>query len=398
MKNILKTTIFAFLLISLVSCTNDKEPVAVLNGFELSDVSESAPPSVLLATNASQPFIDLEWDVDYSVPTGNTGTTGLTYKFIVTDKDNPSAFVKSEVPFTRRDSTLTVNQINVFLNGLSTFKCSPMNVQIRVESTLGNVPGNQLIQISTPIELTVTGYTTTPKELAFVRDSQSPADAPKIKSSGYDKLDDFQGYMYLEAGNYKFYQPDDCGNYTGAKVYGTSSGGAIVEGSEANSINVPESGHYLVTANLNSEGTGAMTFKLNYYKAFGIFGTAIRTVGSANMVPMVDENNSNVWKITIELFKGRIFKFKSSDWTASLTGDPPSVPATNPNTKVLSTLGGSGSVIISGTEAGLFDFGTDLPGKDIKVPGDNDGTKQKYDVVIDVSKPRNYICKLTIAN
>lgn len=398
MKNILKTTIFAFLLISLGSCTNDKESVAVLNGFELSDVSESAPPSVLLATNASQPFIDLEWEVDYGVPTGNTGTTGLTYKFIVTDKDNPTAFVKSEVPFTRRDSTLTVNQINVFLNGLSTFKCSPMNIEIRVESTLGNVPGNQQIQISTPVVLTVTGYTTTPKELAFVKDLESPADAPKIKSSAYSKLDDFQGYMYLEAGNYKFYQPDDCGSFEGAKVYGTSSGDAIVEGSEANSINVPTTGHYFVTVNLSTEGTGAKTFKLNYYKAFGIFGTAIRTVGSANMVPMVDSNNSNVWKITIELFKGRLFKFKSSDWTAALTLDPPSVPSTHAGTKVLSTLGGSGFPISSGEESSLFDFGANLPGKDIKVPGDNDGTKQKYDVIIDVSKPRNYTCTLTVAN
>jgi hypothetical protein len=396
MKNILKTTIFAFLLISLGSCTNDKEPVAVLNGFELSDVSESAPPSVLLATNASQPFIDLEWEVDYGVPTGNTGTTGLTYKFIVTDKDNPTAFVKSEVPFTRRDSTLTVNQINVFLNGLSTFKCSPMNVEIRVESTLGNVPGNQQIQISTPISLTVTGYTTTPKELAFVKDLESPANAPKLKSSSYDRLDDFQGYMYLEAGNYKFYQPDDCGSFVGAKVYGTSSGDAIEEGSESNSINIPTSGHYFVTANLNTEGTGARTFKLSYYKAFGIFGTAIRTVGSINMVPMNDDNNSNVWKITIELFKGRLFKFKSSDWTVALSGTPPSVPSAS--STIITTLGGSGFPINSGEESSLFDFGTGLPGKDIKVPGDNDGTKQKYDVVIDVSKPRNYTCKLTIAN
>jgi hypothetical protein len=61
-------------------------------------------------------------------------------------------------------------------------------------------------------------------------------------------------------------------------------------------------------------------------------------------------------------------------------------------------LGGSGFPINSGEESSLFDFGTGLPGKDIKVPGDNDGTKQKYDVVIDVSKPRNYTCKLTIAN
>ena len=178
-------------------------------------------------------------------------------------------------------------------------------------------------------------------------------------------------------------------------MYGTSSGDAIVEGSEASSINVATSGHYFVTVNLNTEGTGARTFKLSYYKAFGIFGTAIRTVGSVNMVPMSDDNNTNVWKLTIELFKGKLFKFKSSDWTAALTGTPPSVPSAS--STIISTLGGAGIPISAGVESSLFDFGASLPGKDIKVPGDNDGTKQNYEVIIDVSNPRNYTCKLTIA-
>ena len=400
MKNIIKITFFAFLLVSFGSCTNDKDPVTSFNGFDFRDVSEVASPAILLDANASQVYKKIEWDrADYGV------STSATYSIVVTDHDNDPNFLypveelasKYDANPDARKATLTVKDFNDLISKLVSFKCTAMNIDVRIKSTIG-ISTNKQVQYTAPKTITVTGYTTTPKVLAFVKEGVTPESSPKIVSSSYNKVDDYQGYIYLEAGNYKFYEPDGCGSYAGAKVYGTSSGDAIVEGVESSSITVTTSGHYLVTANLNAEGAGARTFKLTFYKAFGIFGTAIRTVGSANMVPMSDDNNSNVWKLTIELFKGRIFKFKSGDWTASLIGDPPSVPATNPNTKVLSTLGGSGLPITSGVESGLFDFGTDLPGKDIKVPGDNDGTKQKYDVVIDVSKPRNYTCKLTIAN
>jgi hypothetical protein len=396
MKNTLKLTFFTILLILLSSCTNDKDPLTSLNGFELRDVSESPSPAVLLNANAAQTYKKLEWDrADYGV------STSATYTISVTDHDKDPNFlnpVESSLEVDpnpdARKATLTVKGFNDLISKLTTFNCGVMNIDIRVKSTIGSSTNKQ-VQYTEPKTVSVVGYSTTPRVLAFVKDSQSPSNAPKIISSNFDKLDDFQGYIYLEAGNYKFYEPDGCGSYEGAKVYGTSSGDAIVEGSEANSINVTTSGHYFVTVNLNTEGTGARTFKLSYYKAFGIFGTAIRTVGSVNMVPMTDDNNTNVWKLTIELFKGRLFKFKSSDWTAALTGTPPSVPSAS--STIITTLGGGGFPITSGVESSLFDFGTNLPGKDIKVPGDNDGTKQKYDVVIDVSKPRNYTCKLTIA-
>ena len=396
MKNTLELTFFTILLILLSSCTNDKDPLTSLNGFELRDVSESPSPAVLLNANAAQTYKKLEWDrADYGV------STSATYTISVTDHDKDPNFlnpVESSLEVDpnpdARKATLTVKGFNDLISKLTTFNCGVMNIDIRVKSTIGSSTNKQ-VQYTEPKTVSVVGYSTTPRVLAFVKDSQSPSNAPKIISSNFDKLDDFQGYIYLEAGNYKFYQPDDCGNYEGAKVYGTSSGDAIVEGSEASSINVATSGHYFVTVNLNTEGTGARTFKLSYYKAFGIFGTAIRTVGSVNMVPMSDDNNTNVWKLTIELFKGRLFKFKSSDWTAALTGTPPSVPSAS--STIISTLGGAGIPISAGVESSLFDFGASLPGKDIKVPGDNDGTKQNYEVIIDVSNPRNYTCKLTIA-
>ena len=365
MKNIIKITFFAFLLVSVGSCTNDKDPVTTFNGFDFRDVSEVASPAVLLDENASQVYKKIEWDrADYGV------STSATYSIVVTDHDNDPNFLypveevatKYDANPDARKATLTVKDFNDLISKLVSFKCSEMNIDVRIKSSIG-ISTNKQVQYTAPKTITVTGYTTKPKVLAFVKDGGTPESSPKIVSSTYNKVDDYQGYMYLEAGNYKFYEPDGCGDFSSAKVYGTSTGDAIVEGSEANSINVATSGHYFVTANLKTTGTGARTFKISYYKAFGIFGTAIRTVGSINKVPMTDDNNSNVWKITIELFKGRLFKFKSSDWTAALTGTPPSVPSAS--STIISTLGGSGTPITVGEESSLFDFGTDVPGKDI---------------------------------
>jgi hypothetical protein len=86
------------------------------------------------------------------------------------------------------------------------------------------------------------------------------------------------------------------------------------------------------------------------------------------------------------LFKGRKFKFKSNDWTAALSGNPPSVPS-GAGTTVISTLG-KGSV--AGT---VVEMNT---GGEITVPGTDDGTKVKYDVILDVSNPRNYTYSLVI--
>ena len=385
MKNILKTTILLFLLISFVSCTNDKEPVAVLNGFELRDVSESAPPSVLLQENDSQTFIDLEWDrADYGVPTGNTGTKGLVYNIIVKDRDDPKRddpdrLVKSVISRTVTDSTLTIKQFNNLLSRLLTFKCSPMNVEITIESVLGNVPGNQLIQKSSPIMITVTGYSLLQKTLAFVKEGSLPLSAPKVISSGSQNINDFEGYMYLEPGDYKFYKPDGCGDFTGALLYGAGADRVLVEGGGAN-INIATAGNYYITADLTP---GGLKYTTQFYKTFGVFGTAVKLPPAA-VVPMAG-NNSNIWTITIDLFKGRLLRFRSNDWTGELAGnEPKNIP---PGTsKLVTTLGlvGPSLTNVTGTDGG------------IKLAGDNDGTKQKYKITLDVSKPRAYTYKLEL--
>jgi hypothetical protein len=183
-------------------------------------------------------------------------------------------------------------------------------------------------------------------------------------------------------GSYKLYRPDPCGSFANPVIYGGSAG-VLTEGAAAPSISVATAGHYLVKADITATG---LTYSIKYYKGFGLFGTAKGTLGSANAVPMTDADNSNVWKLTLELFKGRKFKFKSNDWTAALSGNPPSVPTVAGTTTV--------SILGKGTIAGTVVEMT--TGGEITVPGSDDGTKVKYDIILDVSNPRNYQYSLEV--
>lgn len=397
MKNILKITIFAFLLISIGSCTNDKNPVAIANGVALRDKSTVPPPAVLLPANDAQVYNITEWDkADYGV---ETASPGQSYTIIISDHDKDSNFTNA-IEYTGigiavapdRNCTLTVKEFNALLNKLPTFQCGQMKIDYRVKSTLG-IGENAIIQYSNPILLTVTAYSTAKQILSFAKSSATAITAPKLLSSDFKNENDFEAYLYLEPGDYKFYRPDACGSFASPLVYGGSAG-VIVAGNTASSITIVTAGHYLVKANLSATVLSTPTtlaplsYSVKYIRAFGVFGLAVRSnPGSTNAVPMVDTDNKNIWKITIDLFKGRKIKFKSNDWSAALIGTPPSVPP-GIGTTIISTLGSSPTpntlVEVTGTAG------------DITVPGTSDGTKQKYDIVIDVSKPRDYTYTLLL--
>jgi len=166
MKNILKTTIFAFLLISLGSCTNDKSPVPSANGFAMRDVSAAPPPAVLLVANDANTFATYEWDnCDNGVP------SVPKYTILVSDHDNDPNFSKAieysgpsiDVTPDHRKCTFSVKDFNAILNQLPTFQCGIMKIDVRVKSTLGTVQGNAFVQYSNPITLSVTAYATSQK-------------------------------------------------------------------------------------------------------------------------------------------------------------------------------------------------------------------------------------------
>jgi hypothetical protein len=390
MKNILKTTIFAFLLITLCSCTNDKSPVAIAKGFNLRDVSMVTPPAVLLQTNSADVYDKLEWDrADYGVP------TQPKYSIVVSDHDSDPTF-QNYIEYNgagidpendARKASLTVGEFNNLLNQLPTHNCGIMNIDIRIKSVLGNGSNSQ-IQYSNPITTSVTSYSTALPMLAFVKNATNPALAPKMLASTSTTFSDYEGYMYLEAGDYKFYRPDGCGSFDTPIVYGGSGSGKtlIVDGS---GINITTAGHYFVTADLTS---GGLNYDAKPFTAFGVFGPATRAVGFANIVPMVDDNNSNVWKVTMDLFKGKKLGFKSKNWT----GNP--IPTVNPSTPYATVPDSNPTISFLGggvTTNSLIGFLTGT--SNITVPGAiADVPKQKFNITIDVSKPRNYTYKLEL--
>ncbi len=384
MKNKIKSILcFSALLVIGACATNDKEPIASANGFELRKDAAITSAAVLAPSNDADTFAAFNWD-----ESDNGMPTVASYSLVISDHDNDPTFANAisytgngiSVTPEARICTLKNSEFNALMNQLPSFSCGVMNIDVRIKSVLGI--NNELVQYSNPITFAVNGYSTALPILSLVKEGDNAETSPRLKAQNFTSLSTFEGYFYLEPGNYKLYRPDACGSFANPTIFGGSAG-VLTEGAAAPSISVATAGHYLVKADITATG---LTYSIKFFKGFGLFGTAKGTLGSANAVPMTDADNSNVWKLTLELFKGRKFKFKSNDWTAALSGNPPSVP-TGAGTSTISILG-------KGTVANtVIELST---GGDITVPGSDDGTKVKYDIVLDVSNPRNYIYSLEI--
>ncbi len=385
MKNIVKAIIFTLLFVGVVSCENDKGPTVSANGFELRKDATIPSASILTSSTAADVFAKFDWD-----RADNGPATVSSYVLQIFDHNdstlsNPVEYTGSGfvVTASSRTATITVAEFNTMLNQLPTIKCTEMDIDVRIKSTLGINGDASFIQYSNPINIKVTGYSLKPLIMALVKDGNTASTEPRIASSGPNSNTDYEGYMYLEAGTYKFYQPDACGDFTSATVYGVSAG-LLDSGSTATSINVAIAGHYLVKANL---ATNAYT--ITNFTTFGIFGPATRTgLGFGNQVPFDYDATTKIWSLQVDLLKGRKFKFKSNLWTGALVvpalPNPPYAPGTA--TTAVSILGKSGS--------GLRENSTSGQG-DITVGGTDDGTRDTYKIVLDVSNPRKYTYTMT---
>ncbi len=372
MNTIFKITIFVFSLIIFGSCENDKDPVVSKNGVLLRKDQTIVTPTILTQDINTTVFAKLNWD-----KTDNGVTSVSTYSIIISDHDadpnfeNPIEYngLGLEVSPESRICTFSVKEFNDNLNKLATFKCSEMNIDIRVKSKLG-IAENALYQYSNPITVAVTGYSTRQPIIAFVKDGEIRTDStPTIVSSSFDIINDYQGYMYLEPGYYKFYQPDACLNYDFPTIYGGNSG-TLETGNSTNGIVITTAGHYFIKANLSNENNSttlvpAMSYSISPITSFGIFGAAKGVPTGVNK-PMVYNASTKKWELTFDLLKGRKFKFRSVNGTTPVT-------------------------VLGGVPTNLTETGTD-----IKVPGEDDTTKQKYNIVLDVSNPRKYTYSLIL--
>lgn len=398
MKYIIKLFFLALLFASTVSCDSnelDKEPVVSANGFKVVKDASITAPSVITEVMNNNVFGKYNWDV------ADNGVSSVsTYQLVIFDHDNDPLLEKGivysgngvQVTTESRNASLTVKEFNDMVNLLSTFKCGQMNIDVRIKSVLGLESTNGYIQYSNPITYAVTPYSTKLLELSFAKDANSAKTADKILSSSYNVNTDYEGYMYLQPGDYKFYQPDACGDFASAIVYGGTSGSISTT---APSIIITTAGHYLVKANLT-----ANTYSVSQFTTFGVFGSATRPTLSANQVPMTYDDLTKTWKLTVDLRKGYEFKFKSNLWTGELVVPapaaplfiqyPPYAPATA--SSFISILG---KTAVNGE---LVENNVATSGK-ITVPGSiTDTTRQKYDIELNVSNPRNYTYKMTAVN
>jgi starch-binding outer membrane protein SusE/F len=402
MKNIIKTLFLTSLITAISSCENDKEPIVSANGFELRKEASVVSPLILTETINADSFTKLNWD-----KSDNGVASVSTYSLVIFDHDNDpnlengveySGTTAVVVTPESRTAELTVVEFNDLINQLSTFKCSQMNIDIRIKSTLGikDKYTTPLIQYSNPITYAVTGYPKSLPILAFVKGSEVVENAPKIAASAPGINTDFEGYIYLKTGSYKFYEADACGDFTGAPAYGGSAG-TINTDASAPSIEITTEGHYLVRANLT-----AKSYTVSQFRTFGVFGNGTRVgLGIGNAVPFTYDETKKVWKRTVELIKGRTIGFKSNLWTGeevipalpNTNNNPPFIPAAG--TATISILG-KGNTDSDAIDLPLLPI-PPSPNGSILVPGIYDANaRQKYDIELDVSNPRKYTYKLIL--
>jgi hypothetical protein len=354
MKNIIKITFFALLLISIGSCTNDKDPVATANGLNLKAITPSGP-YILSPINGDNDVATISWDeVDngvatnpsvYVVEIAKSGTNFAT-PIIASTSSTATTFLWKEGYL---NSLLLANG---FLPELAA------DVDVRVKSTLG-IEFNTFVQYSNIITIKVTPFSQS--AFAFTKVGADPAPAPKTLSSGFFTTDT-EGYAWLEAGDYKFYTSVQNKFAATNPFYGKDGTGALVL--NGTPITVTTAGYYRIMAD---NSASPATFSITPITAWGIIGDA-KVFGAANSLPpMTYVQAENKWKIVINFKGGKSFKFRA-------------------NSSNVINLG------IGDAGAGTPDYaGATMKynGATISVPGLSTSTLP-YIVTLDLSNPRNY--------
>lgn len=326
MKNILKTSIFAFLLIALGSCTNDKDPVAVSGGSFALLTPATGTAFVLSPANASVVATTLVWD-----PSTNSVPTAPTYSVEIAKTGTSFAAPVSIGTTSSKFLSLTVEQLNGFLDPLVYTPYVATDVDVRIKSSLGTA-ANAIESYSNVITLKLTPYSTALPKLGVPGAHMgwslpaTAANMTQLASSGYGKTN-FEGYMNLN-GDYKFLTPLPNGDYNwGPANWGDdgSFSNVLLANSATNANNA--AGYYLVKANTATTGSGALSYSATPVQ-WGVIGDATPNGWGAS-TPMTYNSTTKKWTVSVVLTGGKNMKFRANDdWAinlgkfdASQTGD-----------------------------------------------------------------------------
>lgn len=302
MKNIFKTIIFAFCLIALGSCEDDPDPVVSANGFSLS--SSDAPTSnlTLVPQNDANVVATVKWgNVDngtgsdvsqYNVEAAQSGTNFA----------NPIILNSGNVIPTENSYAISVKELNMVANNQAGYECGKqMSIDVRVKSTLGKGYYNEFVQYSSNVlTINIMPYSTLLPVMSFSATAPSATTVGNLAASSV-LTSDYEGYMWLVPGNYKFYKANGCGTFDNQTVYGDAAG-----------YNVTVAGFYLVKANLTTPDYSFRAISWNF------FGPAKPTFPGANTALTYDQA-TGLWKTTapVNLGNGYEIQFRSNGVTTS---------------------------------------------------------------------------------
>ncbi|MBP8157474.1 MAG: SusF/SusE family outer membrane protein, partial [Flavobacterium sp.] len=226
-------------------------------------------------------------------------------------------------------------------------------LEIRVRSTVGTTGSEE--KFSDVITYLVTPYSTDLPKLAVPGNHQgwNPPTAPRVASSAFGETD-YEGYIWLDGG-FKFVGPDPAGNFNwGNTDYGDdgSFSGVLAETGESDIT--ATAGYYRVRAN-----TSTLLYTIEP-TTWGIVGAATPG-GWDNSTNLTYNSSTQKWEGAIALSAGE-FKFRANGaWSINLGGDPDE----------------DGSMNYDGPNLSVDAAGT-------------------YNVVLDLSNPRQYAYSVTL--
>jgi starch-binding outer membrane protein SusE/F len=366
MKNILKTSIFSFLLLAFTACTNDTDPVATAGGTFRLLTPATGTTMVLSPANASVTATTIVWD-----PSTNAVQTAPSYTVEIAKGGTNFATPKQIGTTTSKYLALTVEQLNGFMDPLVYTPYVQANVDLRIKSTVGTA-ANAIVSYSNVITLKVTPYSTALPKIGVPGNHQgwaptNTATLPLMASSGYGKTN-YEGYMSLN-GDYKFLSPKPDGTFDwGTTDWGDdgSFSGVLKETNESNCN--AAAGYYLVKANTAATGTGSLQYSASPI-TWSVCGSATPLGWPASQGiagqdhDMTYNSTTKKWTVTLVLTGGGELKFRANDrWDVNL---------------------------------GKFDaskINNDYGGEDMSYSGGNIpvATSGTYTITLDLSNPRAY--------
>jgi len=356
MRNITKSLIALFAVITLSCSTDDVENRPVIQGTDAAILQAPGDGSLytLLPENAANQAERFVWsDANYG------GDVQVTYT-VEMDLEGANFANAQSLGSAISSNQLSVSEetMNTAALALGATPFTPTAFEVRVKSTVGSDVSPLYSNVAL---ITITPYTTEAPKLYVVGNFLSasgygadwtPANAVPIASTGFGQTD-YEGYVYMNvpAVEYKFLPTNT--SFDGDYGDDSSFSGVLLQEGEVNA-QVTGPGYFLVKAN-----TTALSYSVTPAE-WGIIGSATPTAWDSD-TNMTYDPATKLWSIQIPLIGGQEIKFRANDaWDLNFGDDG-----------VDGTLDGGGA--------------------NIAVP-----TSGTYTVTLDLSHPRAYTYTMTL--